>query len=71
MTTPPPDAGAPVVVAALRSPIGTAGGALASVTAADLAAPVLAALASECPDLQTREVVLGNCMGPAGEQQPG
>ena len=66
MTTPPPDAGAPVVVAALRSPIGTAGGALASVTAADLAAPVLAALASECPDLQTREVVLGNCMGPGG-----
>ena len=33
---------APVVVAALRTPIGTAGGTLSSVTAADLAAPVLA-----------------------------
>src|SRR6185436_3846285 len=35
----------PVVVAALRTPIGTAGGALADVSAADLAAPVLRALA--------------------------
>lgn len=65
MTTPPHDAGAPVVVAALRSPIGTAGGALASVEAADLAAPVLAALGSSY-DGRVREVVLGNCMGPGG-----
>jgi len=65
VTTPPHDAGAPVVVAALRSPIGTAGGALASVGAADLAAPVLAALAA-AHDLPVREVVLGNCMGPGG-----
>lgn len=66
MTTPPHDAGAPVVVAALRSPIGTAGGALASVEAADLAAPVLAALGSSY-DGRVREVVLGNCMGPGGD----
>ncbi len=52
-----------MVVAALRTPIGTAGHALAAVTAVDLAAPVLAALAAHhAPD----EVVLGNCMGPGG-----
>jgi acetyl-CoA C-acetyltransferase len=55
----------PVVVAALRTPIGTAGGSLAAVTAADLAAPVLRRLADDvgAPD----EVVLGNCMGPGGD----
>ena len=56
----------PVVVAALRSPIGTAGGALASVQAADLAAPVVAAVAAAVP-LPVREVVLGNCTGPGGD----
>ncbi len=56
---------APVIVAALRTPIGTAGGALASVTAADLAAPVLARLASQAG--LPHEVVLGNCMGPGGD----
>ena len=64
MTT-PPHADAPVVVAALRTPIGTAGGALGSVEAADLAAPVLTALGSSY-DGRVREVVLGNCMGPGG-----
>ncbi len=54
----------PVVVAALRTPIGTAGRALAGVTAERLAGPVLAALAAGwSPD----EVVLGNCMGPGGD----
>ena len=55
----------PVVVAAFRTPIGTAGRALAGVTAADLAAPVLRQLATDVgtPD----EVVLGNCMGPGGD----
>jgi acetyl-CoA C-acetyltransferase len=55
----------PVVVAALRSPIGTAGRSLARLTAADLAAPVLRSLAADVgtPD----EVVLGNCMGPGGD----
>jgi len=53
----------PVIVAALRTPIGTAGRALRDVEAADLAAPVIAALAHHDPV----EVVLGNCMGPGGD----
>ena len=56
----------PVIVAALRSPIGTAGHGLRDVTAPDLAAPVLHAIRNdvgEDPD----EVVLGNCMGPGGD----
>jgi len=57
---------APVVVAALRTPIGTAGGALRHVTAADLAAPVLAALADRVAE-PVLEVVLGNCTGPGGD----
>jgi acetyl-CoA C-acetyltransferase len=56
----------PVVVAACRTPVGTAGGTLASVPAAGLAAPVLAALANAVPE-PVREVVLGNCMGPGGD----
>lgn len=63
---------APVIVAAVRTPIGTAGGALSTVTAAELAAPVLArlvgdpAVAAAGAPAQVREVVLGNCMGPGG-----
>jgi acetyl-CoA C-acetyltransferase len=56
----------PVVVAALRTPIGTAGGAFADVATADLAAPVLRALADAVP-LPVQDVVLGNCMGPGGD----
>lgn len=56
----------PVVVGALRTPIGTAGRSLAGVDAASLAAPVLRRLAAELPDLPAEEVVLGNCMGPGG-----
>lgn len=60
--------GAPVVVAARRTPIGTAGHALADCTAADLAAAVLADLAAGLPaDVGLREVVLGNCTGPGGD----
>ena len=59
----------PVIIAALRTPIGTAGRSLASVTAAGLAAPVLSALVKsvdiEAADLN--DVVLGNCMGPGGD----
>jgi acetyl-CoA C-acetyltransferase len=58
------------VVAARRSPIGTAGHAFADVEAARLAAPVLAAVAEEARTLTGRapdEVVLGNCMGPGGD----
>lgn len=58
---------APVIVGALRTAIGTAGQALAGLTAADLAAPVLAALSADLPDLLPRDVVLGNCMGPGGD----
>lgn len=59
---------APVVIAALRTPIGTSGRSLAGVDAAGLAAPVLAALRSAAPvaGLPVAEVVLGNCMGPGG-----
>jgi acetyl-CoA C-acetyltransferase len=72
MSSPSPAAssandGAPVIVGALRTAIGTAGKAFAEVTAADLAAPVLACLASGLPDLLPRDVVLGNCMGPGGD----
>jgi acetyl-CoA C-acetyltransferase len=59
-----PDA---VVVAARRTPIGTAGHALAGLTVTDLAAPVLRAVLADLrapgdPD----DVILGNCMGPGG-----
>ena len=58
----------PVVVAALRSPIGTSGKSLAAVEAAGLAAPVLGELAAQTSSLglDVDEVVLGNCMGPGG-----
>ncbi len=59
---------APVIVAALRSPIGTAGRSLAAVPAAELAAPVLAAVADQVRDAAPfREVLLGNCTGPGGD----
>ena len=62
-----PAPGAPVVVAALRTPIGTAGRALRDVAAADLAAPVLATLAGALDGLLPHDVVLGNCTGPGGD----
>ena len=66
MTTSPSDPrDLPVVVDALRTPIGTAGHGLRDMDAADLAAPVLAALAARAPAVD--EVVLGNCMGPGGD----
>lgn len=55
-----------MVVAALRTPIGTAGGSLAGCAAADLAAPVLAALSERCGGLPVDAVLLGNCTGPGG-----
>ena len=66
---------APVIVAARRTPIGTAGHALAACTAADLAAVVLDELIRGASgmsgvvlrDVPLREVVLGNCMGPGGD----
>jgi acetyl-CoA C-acetyltransferase len=62
----------PVLVEALRTPIGTAGRSLARLTAPDLAAPLVAALAERldrhgiAPG-DVRDVVLGNCTGPGGD----
>ena len=57
---------APVIVAALRTPIGTAGRSLAEVDAPGLAAPVLRRLSDALPGTPVSDVVLGNCMGPGG-----
>ncbi|MDR7252191.1 acetyl-CoA C-acetyltransferase [Nocardioides sp. BE266] len=59
---------APVVVAAVRTPIGTAGHALGGLTVDQLAAPVLASVLSRGGLEADRvdEVLLGNCMGPGG-----
>ncbi|MFC4061301.1 thiolase family protein [Planomonospora corallina] len=63
-----PAAERPAVVAALRTPIGTAGHAFKQVGAAALAAPVLAALAEQAAPagVPVGDVVLGNCTGPGG-----
>ncbi|WP_448638292.1 thiolase family protein [Geodermatophilus sp. URMC 63] len=63
---------APVLVEALRTPIGTAGRSLASLTAADLAAPLVGELAGRLAGCgiaphTVRDVVLGNCTGPGGD----
>lgn len=57
------------IVAARRTPIGTAGHGLAALTAADLAAAVLPPVLADAgltADHVT-EVVLGNCTGPGGD----
>lgn len=58
----------PVVIAAYRTPIGTAGGALRDHTVDALAAPVLAALAREFDTGvgAIGDVLLGNVFGPGG-----
>lgn len=60
----------PVIVAARRTAIGVAGRALAAVPVAELAAPVLAALAADLDGLgvpgPVDDVVLGNTRGPGG-----
>ena len=53
------------MVAARRTPIGTAGHALAGIEVGSLAAEVLAAVAAGLP-APVDEVVLGNCQGPGG-----
>lgn len=59
---------APVIVAAARTPIGTAGHSLKDVTVDQLAAPVLASLLLRAglTAADVDEVLLGNCMGPGG-----
>ena len=58
------------IVAARRTPIGTAGHGLTELTAADLAAAALSAVAGDLRTLGVRsdpcDVVLGNCLGPGG-----
>ena len=58
------------IVAARRTPIGTAGHGLARLTAADLAAATLTALSQDLRTLgiddDPDDVVLGNCLGPGG-----
>ncbi|MGR6918910.1 thiolase family protein [[Actinomadura] parvosata] len=56
----------PVVVAARRTPIGTAGHAYKELTVDRLAAPVIAAVAADVPGRRIDDVLLGNCMGPGG-----
>ncbi|WP_353816247.1 thiolase family protein [Agromyces sp. SYSU T00266] len=60
---------APVIVAARRTAIGTAGRGFAGHTVDALAAPVLAAVAAEVAPagVAVDDVVLGNCMGPGGD----
>jgi len=59
----------PVIVAAKRSAIGIAGHGFADVTAPNLAAPVLKAVAAEISSLEISidDVILGNCLGPGGD----
>ncbi|AZI57300.1 thiolase family protein [Nakamurella antarctica] len=58
----------PVIVAARRSPIGTAGHSLATLRVDQLAAPILRAVAADAAflGLAVDDVVLGNCLGPGG-----
>ena len=56
----------PVIVAARRTPIGTAGLALRDVDVVGLAAPALRAAADDARAADPAHVVLGNCMGPGG-----
>ncbi|MGW5163376.1 thiolase family protein, partial [Nonomuraea wenchangensis] len=62
------DPAAPVVVAARRTPIGTAGHAYKDLAVELLAAPVVAAVARDArlDGRPVDDVVLGNCMGPGG-----
>jgi acetyl-CoA C-acetyltransferase len=65
--------GSAVVIAARRTPVAAVGHGLAGYDAAELAAPVLAAVAGDvrrlvagrAPDVD--EIVLGNCRGPGGD----
>jgi acetyl-CoA C-acetyltransferase len=56
----------PVVVAARRSPIGTAGGALRRFAVDELAAPVLRATLDDAGLTTADDVILGNVFGPGG-----
>lgn len=57
---------APVILAALRTPIGSRGGMLRAVEASDLLASVLTALTDRVPGVPITEVIMGNIRGPGG-----
>jgi len=59
---------APVMIAAARTPIGTAGHSLSEVTVQHLGSPVINSLLarSGIAGADVDDVVLGNCMGPGG-----
>lgn len=58
---------APVIIEAVRSPLGTEGGALRAVSVDALVTPFLRRLSESCPEPDAiREVVLGNVRGPGG-----
>jgi len=63
----PSSSGLPVVVAAVRTPIGTSGMSLAGIDAAGLGAAALRGALARTSGPTPREVVLGNCMGPGGD----
>lgn len=65
---PHPGPSDPVLVAACRSPIGTAVHAFADLSVTELAAPVLAELTDRVGPLglPVDDVILGNCLGPGG-----
>lgn len=56
----------PVVVAARRTPIGEAGGALRQLTVDQLAAPLLTATVQDAGAETVTDVLLGNTLGPGG-----
>ncbi|WP_084678024.1 thiolase family protein [Actinopolymorpha alba] len=68
MTPDSPRPTSPVIVAARRTPIATAGRGLATLRVEQLAAPVLRTLLTDLrmPPTAVADVVLGNCMGPGG-----
>ncbi|WP_214405373.1 thiolase family protein [Pseudonocardia lacus] len=61
-----PDDRTPVVVAARRTPIGSAGGALRAFAVDELAAPVLRAVVDDADASDVDDVLLGNVFGPGG-----
>lgn len=61
------DPDTPVIVAARRTPIGTAGHGLRDITVDALGAAVIEAVVADLPGgVAADEVVLGNCLGPGG-----
>ncbi|MGR3839215.1 MAG: thiolase family protein [Cognatishimia sp.] len=61
-----PETRMPVIIAAKRTPIGKAGGALAEIALEDLVAPVLAHLAEGLQGTAVDDVILGNATGGGG-----